>query len=348
MPRKVAYAVLVSVLLQGAAFARQSPAPAELQLGKPVEREIAPGQVHSYALRLDAGAFVRAVVDQRGVDLVVRVVGPDGAQLAEVDSPNGEWGPEPVKLETQAAGVYRLEVRPLDERASTGRYEVLLATVRPLATTVEGKLDEIFDEWNRVDAPGVAVSVVRDGKVIYERGLGAANLEYDVPITPSTVFHVASVSKQFTALAVLLLARDGKLSLDDDIRKHLPEVPDFGRTITIRHLLTHTSGLYDQWEALAIGGWRLDDVITTEHVLQLVRHERRLNFEPGTRQLYCNTGFTLAAEIVARVSGRSFREYTQQAIFAPLGMSSTHFHDDHELIVKNRAYSYTSTPGGFR
>jgi CubicO group peptidase (beta-lactamase class C family) len=159
---------------------------------------------------------------------------------------------------------------------------------------------------------------------------------------------VASVSKQFTAFAVTLLADQGKLSLDDDIREYLPELHDFGTTITIRHLIHHTSGLRDQWTLLAMAGWRLDDVITLEHIMKLVRKQRELNFEPGAEHLYSNTGYTLLAEIVARVSGRSFREWTTKNIFEPLGMRQTHFHDDHELIVPHRAYSYGNAPGGFR
>gem|GEM_PF-73727 len=201
-------------------------------------------------------------------------------------------------------------------------------------------VDMIFRQTIRDNAPGAAVSVVKDGSIVYKNGYGSANLEYDIPITPATVFHVASVSKQFTAFAVVLLAQEGKLSLDDDIRKHLPEMPDFGKTIIIRHLIHHTSGLRDQWELLAMAGWRLDDVITKEHILKMVRHEKELNFEPGQEHLYCNTGYTLLAEIVERASGQPFREYTQTHIFKPLNMTDTHFHDDHERIVKNRAYSY--------
>jgi CubicO group peptidase (beta-lactamase class C family) len=210
-------------------------------------------------------------------------------------------------------------------------------------------VDMIFRQTIRDDSPGAAVAVIRNGSLAYENGYGSANLEYGIPITPATVFHVASVSKQFTAFAIVLLAQEGKLSLDDDIRKHLPEMPDFGKTITIRHLIHHTSGLRDQWELLAMAGWRLDDVITKEHILKMVRHEKELNFEPGQEHLYCNTGYTLLAEIVERVSGQSFREYTQSHIFQPLNMADTHFHDDHERIVKNRAYSYSPAgDGGFK
>jgi len=202
------------------------------------------------------------------------------------------------------------------------------------------KVDLLFAAWDKPDSPGVAIAVIKDGAVTYQRGYGSANLEYNIPITPKTVFHVASVSKQFTAFAITLLANQGKLALDDDIRKHLPEVPDFGKKITIRHLLHHTSGLRDQWVLLAMAGWRLDDVITKEHILKMVRHQKELNFDPGQEYVYSNTGYTLLAVIVERVSGKSFREYTEANIFKPLGMTSTHFHDDHEMIVKNRAYSY--------
>jgi CubicO group peptidase (beta-lactamase class C family) len=210
------------------------------------------------------------------------------------------------------------------------------------------KVDKLFAAWDKPGSPGAAIAVIKDGAVVYKRGYGAANLEYDVAITPSTVFHVASVSKQFTAFAITLLVAQGKLSLDDDIRKHLPEVADFGKKITIRHLIHHTSGLRDQWELLAMAGWRLDDVITKDHILKLVRQQRELNFEPGAENLYSNTGYTLLAVIVERASGQSFRDFTAEKIFKPLGMSNTHFHDDHQMIVKNRAYSYGPVKDGFQ
>ncbi|HEV2132611.1 MAG TPA: serine hydrolase domain-containing protein, partial [Longimicrobiaceae bacterium] len=212
--------------------------------------------------------------------------------------------------------------------------------------TLAARVDALFRQWDRPGSPGAAVAVIRDGEIVYSRGYGMANLEYDVPITPTTIFHIASVSKHFTAFAIALLAEEGKLSLDDDIRTHLPEVPDFGRTLTIRHLIHHTSGLRDQWELLAMAGWRLDDVITREHILKMVSHQRALNFDPGEEYLYSNTGYTLMALLVERVSGQSFREFTEERIFRPLGMTSTHFHDDHEMIVPGRAYSYAPRPGG--
>jgi CubicO group peptidase (beta-lactamase class C family) len=206
------------------------------------------------------------------------------------------------------------------------------------------KVDKLFEKWSSMDSPGAAVVIIKDGMVVYRRGFGSAQLEYSIPITPSTVFHVASVSKQFTAMAITMLEVAGKLSADDDIRKHVPEMADFGKTITIRHLLNHTSGLRDQWELLILSGWRIDDVITQADIMDRLKRQRELNFAPGERYLYCNSGFTLLAEIVSRVSGQPFTQWTQENIFKPLGMTSTHFHMDHQEIVKNRAYSYQGDP----
>jgi CubicO group peptidase (beta-lactamase class C family) len=210
------------------------------------------------------------------------------------------------------------------------------------------KVDELFAVWDGNGTPGAAVAIVRDGAVIYKKGYGMANLEYDIPISPSSIFHIASVSKQFTVFSILLLQSEGKVDLDDDIRKYIPEVPDFGQTITLRHLASHTSGLRDQWALLALAGWRLDDVITKEHVLKLVCKQKDLNFAPGDKYLYCNTGFTLLAEVVSRVSGKSFAEFTEANIFSPLQMNHTLFYDDHEKIVKNRTYSYHMDITGFK
>ncbi|OJJ16982.1 hypothetical protein BKI52_30155 [marine bacterium AO1-C] len=210
---------------------------------------------------------------------------------------------------------------------------------------IESQIDRIFSSFNNPNRPGAAVAVVKDGKIVFKKGYGSANLEYNIPVTPSTIFPVASLSKQFTVFSILLLADQGKLSLDDDIRKFIPEVPDFGHKITLRHLATHTSGLREEDGLLAMVGGRYDDVITTKQVLKVITNQKELNFKPGEKHLYCNTGFTLLAEVVARVSKISFAEYTQKHIFKPLGMKNSLFYDNHEKIVKNRAYSYWSNGG---
>jgi len=214
------------------------------------------------------------------------------------------------------------------------------------ARLLRDQTDKVFSKWDSTVSPGCALSVMQDGQIAYKRGYGMADLDHDVPITPATIFHVASISKQFTAAAIVLLAQDGKLSLDDDVHKYIPELPDFGARITIRHLIYHTSGLRDQWSLLGLAGWRYSlDLITDDDVMDLMSRQKDLNFPPGEKHVYCNTGYTLLAQIVKRVSGQSFREFTTTRIFEPLGMPSTHFRDDHAEIVKHIAYGYEEGKG---
>lgn len=203
----------------------------------------------------------------------------------------------------------------------------------------EKKADSLFAAWNN-NTPGLSVAVVKNGQIIFQKSYGLANLEYDVPVSVVTPFHAASISKQFTAFCILLLQQKGLVSLDDDIRKYIPELPLYPKTITLRHLATHTSGLREQWRLLEMGGWRLDDVIKKEQILSLVYRQRSLNFMPGEKFMYCNTGFTLLAEVVERITGISFSKFAEEHIFTKFGMEHSFFYDDFEKLVKQRAYSY--------
>ena len=230
---------------------------------------------------------------------------------------------------------------------------VLLASARPasaqmaLSDSIRIGINRVFATWTDAEGPGCALGVSRDGNVVFQNGYGMANLETGAPITPATIFHVASLSKQFTGAAMLLLQKDGTLSLDDDVRTYLPELPDYGHRITIRHLLTHTSGLRDQWDLLSMARGRFDENrITEADVLEIVPRQQALNFVPGTDYVYSNTGFTLAGTIVRRVSGLSLRAFAQQRIFGPLGMTQSHFHDDYTMLVKGRAAAYARGADG--
>lgn len=202
------------------------------------------------------------------------------------------------------------------------------------------KINHLFEYWNHPYSPGCAVGIVSNDSLIFSKGYGMANLEYDIPITPATIFHMASISKQFTAFSIVLLARQGRLHLDDDIHQYLPWFPDLKEKITIRHLLNHTSGIRDQWQLLAIAGTTLSDVITQDQIIKLLSRQQALNFKPGEEYSYSNSGYTMLAEIVRSVTGQTLRQFTDSAIFKPLGMKDTHFHDDCTEIVKGRSYSY--------
>jgi len=217
----------------------------------------------------------------------------------------------------------------------------------PASTPQASDVDSVFSRWTH-DTPGCAVGIAAGGTRVLERAYGMADLERDVPNAPDTIFEAGSVSKQFTAMAVLLLARDGKLSLDDPVRKYVPEVPDYGSPLTIRHLLTHTSGLRDWGSIEAIAGWpRTSRVYTHAHVLDIVSRQKALNFTPGTHWSYSNTGYNLAAIIVSRVSGKPFSEFTSERIFKPLGMTRTSWRDDFTRVVKHRAIAYDRRPDGY-
>jgi CubicO group peptidase (beta-lactamase class C family) len=319
-----------------------------LKQGESVTAAISKNESHRYQLQMDKDQFALLKIMQKGVDIIITSYNPNGKVLGLFDSPNGSNGPEYVTLLSDKAGTYELEIEPIDTTQKGGSYDIDILRFEPKAQTKPGQVDQLMSAWDNRDTPGAAIAVVEDGEISFKKGYGMSNLEYDIPITPSSIFHIASVSKQFTAFSILLLEEEGKLSLDDDIRKYIPEVPDFGNTITLNHFVHHTSGLRDQWNLLAMAGWRLDDVITKDQILKLVSRQKELNFLPGEEFLYCNTGFTLLAEVVARVSGRTFAQFTDERIFKPLQMSSTLFYDDHEKIVKNRTYSYHQDSTGLK
>lgn len=211
------------------------------------------------------------------------------------------------------------------------------------------KVDAVFAAYDKPDSPGCALGVIREGALTYTRGYGRANLEHSLPITPKTVFDIGSTSKQFTAASILLLEQQRKLSLDDDIRKFVPELPDYGAKITIRHLVHHTSGLRDYLTLMSLAGVDFHGVTTDADALAIIARQKELNFAPGDEYLYSNSGYFLMGVIVERASGKSLREFAQARIFGPLGMTSTHYHSDHAEVTPKRASAYEpKQDGGYR
>ena len=232
-----------------------------------------------------------------------------------------------------------------------GGLPLSIASHRKAGTTVVQNsqtrdVDGIFAPWDTTASPGCALGVIREGKLVHKRGYGMASLDLGVALGPTAVLRIGSTSKQFTAAAITLLAEEGKLTLDDEIQKHIPEIPDYGTAVTVRHLLHHTSGLRDYLVLMFLAGNRPDDFYTNDEVLTMLARQRELNFPPGEEYLYSNSGYFLLGEIVRRISGSSLREYADEMIFQPLGMTHTHFHDDHTEIVPNRASGYSPTKAG--
>jgi CubicO group peptidase (beta-lactamase class C family) len=209
-----------------------------------------------------------------------------------------------------------------------------------------GEVSKIFARFNHTDSPGCAIGASINGATVLSAAYGMADLEHNIALSPDSVFEPGSVTKQFTAAALLLLVQDGKLSLDDPVRKYIPELPDYGTTITIRHLINHTSGLRDWGSVASIAGWpRTTRANSNVNVLEIASRQKALNYTPGAEYSYTNTGFNLSAILVGRVSGKSLAEFTKERIFMPLGMTSTEWRDDFQRIVHNRAIAYTQTGG---
>ena len=211
--------------------------------------------------------------------------------------------------------------------------------------SVHRRVDGVFRDFDREDSPGCALGVMQGGDLTYERGYGMADLEEGRPITPSTRFYAASVSKQFTAASVLLAEQEGALSAEDPVRRHVPELPSYGDTVRIRHLAHHTSGIRDMYGLMDLAGLGLE-AATVEDVVELVARQGDLNFAPGEEHLYSNSGYLLMARIVERATGRSLRQYARERIFAPLGMDDTHFHDDALHFIPRKAVGYEADDDG--
>jgi CubicO group peptidase (beta-lactamase class C family) len=210
-------------------------------------------------------------------------------------------------------------------------------TLTPLEIT---KIDQVFADYAKPDSPGCSLAVYRNGAIAYAQGYGMASLELGVPITPQTVFDIGSTSKQFTAFSILLLQQRGRLSVEDDIRKFLPEIRDYGKRVTLHHLMTHTSGMRDYAGLFDLAGVPEQNLTNDQDALDLIVRQKALNFAPGEEWDYSNTGFFLLSQVVKRVTGKSLRDFDQENIFTPLGMSSTQIFNDHTQIIPHRATGY--------
>jgi CubicO group peptidase (beta-lactamase class C family) len=219
---------------------------------------------------------------------------------------------------------------------------------RSMSNPTGDKIDQLFAKWNKPASPGCSLGISRNGQVVYERGYGMANLDLSVPIAPPSVFEAASISKQFTAMSIMLLVERGRLSLDDEVRKYLPEMPDYGSPLTIRHLLNHTSGLRDAFLIFELSAPEDQYGDRNDVILKQLARQRSLNYKPGTEFLYNNGGYVLAAIIVKRVSGQPLAAFADANIFTPLGMTSTRFQDDPSVVMPNRASNYLRDAGNWR
>ena len=201
-------------------------------------------------------------------------------------------------------------------------------------------IDSLFLDWNKPDVPGCAIGIIDNGKLIYSKGYGIADLEHDIPITPTSVFYIGSVSKQFVTFSILLLEEQGKLNLDDKIQKYLPDFPEYDSTLTIRNFIHHTSGVRDYLTLMYLKGRNYLDNTDVNEVYELIKTQKELNFKPGEKYLYSNSCYFMLAMIVEKAAGQSLKAFAHENIFEPLGMKNSLFYDDNTDLIKNRVFSY--------
>ena len=321
----------------------------ELQPGSMVTGALSPGQTVRYTIDADQNEFVLGEVDQISVDVDIRILDPAGEQIGQFGGLG--QGIERFAGRTSSAGTHTVELSVAEDFPGiSGLFVVTLLRHEPVATDPERRTDQVMARFDGDHTPGAAVQVWRDGSTLYSKAYGMADLTHAIPFTPETSTNIGSTSKQFTAFAVMLQQERGLLSLDDDIREHIPELPAFDQTIKVRHLLTHTSGLREFLNIMRMTGRLLNegDWIDRSELIDIVQRQPALQNDPGAEYNYNNTAFGLAAVIVERTSGQDFHVFMEENVFGPLGMTASMVRPSPRDIVPNRSEGYTPSPGGYR
>ena len=298
------------------------------------------GQMHTF--ELDAEMFFLAEVDQISNDFTVTVTGPDGETVREVDGRTR--GIETIRFETEAAGAYEVAITATDDEVGEFRFSVLRS--EPIATDPAARLDQLMSPWDGDDRAGAIAAVVDNGELAHVHTVGMANLSHGIPWQRGTISNIGSVTKQFTAMGVLTLQAQGKMSLDDDIQTHIPELRDFGTPVTIRNLLNHTGGYREVYNLLPIGGHQGEDAFARERAIAIVQRQPELQAPPNTEWNYNNTGYILISLGIERASGQSFADYMRDNVFEPLGMLDTRVTMVQGELIPGSAQGYTAEAGG--
>ena len=310
----------------------------DLELGEVVEGMLELESPDTFNFEFDANTFIYGVCNQLTVDVVVSLYDSAGTSLGMFDGPG--VGPETFSFTISDAGKYVLEVAPFEEK--TGSYTLELKVVEAIGTEPEKRADQLFYAYNEEGVPGGVIGVIQYGEVVFSKAYGLANLSYNIPYEVNTPTNIGSVSKQFTAMAILLLEQQGMLSLDDDVRKYIPELPDLGQVVTIHNMLNHTNGFREVFNLMPMTGWKGEDILLRQEVIEMLKRQEELQNAPGEEYNYNNSAFILLAEIVERISGQSFPEYMEANVFAPLGMNSSLVRADPSVIIPGASQGYVA------
>ncbi len=330
---RILFSLILGFVLQTSAMAQT-----ELTRGEILNGHLDVDDVAEYHIDLLAKQFVYGEVEQLSFDAKVTVLDPQGQITGNFNT--SARGADPIQFETPASGRYTFRVSSADEQP--GDYSISLQRIEAVALVPERRLDQLLSAFEGDDQPGAVVAVIRNGRVIHSHAVGMANLQHRIPFTRRTVSNIGSVSKQFTGFSVAMLAAEGKLSFDDDVRQYFPELPDLGQVVTIRHLLTHTSGYREFLNLLAMSGTRLEDgdYIDRDVILKILQRQESLQSEPGAEFNYNNTAYALAALLVERVSGEPFQKWMSTNVFVPIGMTNTRVRSSTGAVIPNAADGY--------
>lgn len=335
-PLRLTYSIaIIAVISLGSLYARDT---LSIRPGETIAARFDSSSTeHVFTIVLDAGTFVYAEAMQKSVDVVVDVLDVRNRRVGGVDI-SGR-GPDTFTFEVSEAGPYRFRITPF--RGATGDYSITLHRVEPVATTLQGRADQLMAPFDGDDRPGGVIGVIRNGEVEFVRAYGMADLTHGVPNTPETLFNIGSVSKQFAGIFFAMMAEEGRLSLDDDVRTYLPELPDFGDTVRLRHLLNHTSGYREAYGPLGLQGRFVSgDVLRRQDAIDVVRYQPELQFPPGSRHLYNSSGYVLLTTIAERITGESYPDWMQENVFNPLDMSATVIEREPGQVIPKAATSY--------
>lgn len=310
-----------------------------LLLSERVTKEISGGQADTFLVTLQEDRFIFASLFQKEVDVLVKVLSPRDSLIKETD--DLKTGPEFISFTSSQEGTYKIIVQPFNPNAESGSYIIELEKNIKAGNTSTDLTNHLFAELDNKYRTGIAAAVIDSGKIVYKNWFGMADLKDKVPVKPSTILNICSIGKQFTAYAIALLEQQGKLSINDDIHKYIPEMYKFDHKITISNLLNHSSGLREIADLLELTGKKSSGPFSKEDAFNLIYSQRELNFTPGTEYMYCNTGYILLAEIIKRVTGETYINWMNENIFKPLDMNNTFIFYNKEDLGNEVAKSYT-------
>ncbi|GAA6185747.1 serine hydrolase domain-containing protein [Aliiglaciecola sp. NS0011-25] len=319
----------------------------------PRHAQLTKSETHEYIIETADNHFIFGEVNQQSLNVKVQIFDPSGIEIQNIN--RTQKGIEHFTFDTQQTGKYRItvsaaenEVEKNNRENNTGGYTIQLHVNEPIANKPESRLKQLLIAYDNDYTPGVVAGIIEDGKISHSLSLGMANLAFDIPFQVNMPTNIGSVSKQFTAMGVLLLEQQGKLNLDDDIRKYLPELPDFGETITVKNLLNHTNGLREMFGLLAMRGWHGEDYIDKQQAIEIVQKQPKLQASPGEKMNYNNTAFVLLTHVVERITEQSFPVWMKDNVFIPLGMHSTYVRRDPGHIIHNATQGYDAGKHGYR